>query len=572
MSEKRDRDGLKDEGTRGDAARGNAARDDRTRADDFAPEEAATETQTIDEGATTERVTLVEERTPSGESRLLIVDEREAARARKRRTALVAVSAVAIVAVVAVALIWRARSSSPAEEEKAETVVSVRVAKVERGQIAAEVSALGTIFPRDTAQVSPKISAQIKRMPLWKNRVVRAGDVLAVLESSDLQAQRNEAVAALNEARAAARGVETGTIPQNTAQDEKALRDARAAVDNARRTYERRQALYQQGGISKKDLEASQLDLTKAENDLRLAEATVALRAKSLNPNDRAQAAAKVSEAEQHLGSLDAQLSYATVRAPISGVVTDQSLYEGSFAAAGTTLLTIADVSEVIVKAPFPDTVAARLKVGDAATVTPTDLAGESMTGQVTLVSRSADPASRSVEVWVTLANGAGRLRANGAAQVTVAADSKRDAVVVPAAAVTLDASNADEGTVMVVDDASVAHETKVTVGIRAGDKMEITSGLQGGETVVVEGNYALPDGTKVEVSEEGDEDKGDEDKRGDDEKKGDEEKGGEQKGDAKKGGDEKKSGDEGDKKNAGGQGDTKKSGGEGGKKKGDEP
>jgi hypothetical protein len=38
-------------------------------------------------------------------------------------------------------------------------------------------------------------------------------------------------------------------------------------------------------------------------------------------------------------------------------------------------------------------------------------------------------------------------------------------------------------------------------VGIHAGDKLEIASGLQGGETVVVEGNYSLPDGTKVEVS-----------------------------------------------------------------------
>jgi HlyD family secretion protein len=496
----------------------------------------------------------------------------------RRRLVLVAVSAVAIVAIVAVVLIARARraAESPGEEEAAKPVVSVKVAKAEREEIAAEVSALGTIFPHDTAQVSPKISGQIKRMPLWKNRVVRAGDVLAVLESSDLQAQRNEAVAALNEARAAARGVETGTIPQNTAQDEKALRDARAAADNARRTYERRQALYQQGGISKKDLEASQLDLQKAENDLRLAEATVALRAKSLNPNDRAQAAAKVAEAEQHLGSLDAQLSYATVRAPISGVVTDQALYEGSFASAGTTLLTIADVSEVIVKAPFSDTVAAQLKVGDPATVAPTDVPGESMTGQVTLVSRSVDPSSRTVEVWVTLGNGAGRLRANGAAQVTIAANSKRDAVVVPAAAVTLDATNADEGTVMVVDDSSVAHETKVTVGIRAGDKMEIASGLQGGETVVVEGNYALPDGTKVEVGEEGEGDKDDEDKKGgekkdDEEKKGDEEnkKGGEKKDDEEKKGDAKKS-DEGDAKKAGGQDDKKSVGGD--KKKGDEP
>ena len=72
----------------------------------------------------------------------------------------------------------------------------------------------------------------------------------------------------------------------------------------------------------------------------------------------------------------------------------------------------------------------------------------------------------------------------------------------------------------MVVEATSVAHETKVTVGIRAGDKIEITEGLQGGETVVIEGNYALPDGTKVEVKESQGGDSGD---AGGDKKNGDE-------------------------------------------------
>ena len=152
---------------------------------------------------------------------------------------------------------------------------------------------------------------------------------------------------------------------------------------------------------------------------------------------------------------------------------------------------------------PFADTVVSELKVGDPAAVVPTDTSSEEMKGRITLLSRSSDPTNRTVEVWVTLSNGAGKLRANGAAQVTISANSKTDAVVVPASAVTLDASNADEGTVMVVDAASVAHETKVTVGIRTSDKMEIASGLQGGETVVMEGNYSLADGTKVEVAKD---------------------------------------------------------------------
>jgi RND family efflux transporter MFP subunit len=419
---------------------------------------------------------------------------------RQRNLLMVFSSLAVLVILVIVIVVWRRRTAAPADQTTT-PVVSVKVAKAEKEPIAAQIVAIGTIWPREKSDVGAKISAQIKNMALLKNKLVRAGEVIAVLESRDLQAQRAEAVAALNQERANERSVTTGTIPQTNAQDQKALRDARAKAATARATYERRLVLYEKGGISKKDLETSQLDLTTAENELRLAEQTVTLRVTSLNPNDRALAAARVAQAQQHLATLDAQLSYATIRAPITGIVTDQFQYQGEFAAAGGKLVTIADISEVIVKAPFADTVAAELKVGDPAAVLPTDTSSEEMKGRITLLSRSSDPTNRTVEVWVTLANGAGKLRANGAAQVTISANSKNDAVVVPASAVTLDASNANEGTVMVVDATSVAHETKVTVGIRTNDKMEIASGLQGGETVVIEGNFSLADGTKVEVA-----------------------------------------------------------------------
>ena len=441
------------------------------------------------------------ERITTSYEKVAVHDNRRTS-SRQRQTLIIASLVAMLIVVVLIVLIWRWRNSA-APEQATVVAVSVKVTKAEKGAIAAPISAVGTIFPRDKADVAAKVSAQIKRMALLKNKFVKAGEVIAVLEARDLQAQRAEAVAAVNEARANERSVITGTIPKTNAEDQKALRDARAKVNNTRATYQRRQVLFEKGGISKKDLEASQLELTTAEDELRLAEQTITLRAKSLNPNDRALAAAKTAQAQQHLATLDAQLGYATIRAPITGVVTDQFQYEGEFAGAGAKLVTIADISEVIVKAPFADTVVANLKVGDPATVLPTDTTAEEMRGQISLLSRSSDPANRTVEVWVTLSNGAGLLRANGAAQVTIAANSKSDAIVVPASAVTLEATNADEGTVMVVDAANVAHETKVTVGIRTNDKIEIVSGLQGGETVVTEGNFALPDGTKIEVAED---------------------------------------------------------------------
>src|SRR5260370_27508016 len=81
-------------------------------------------------------------------------------------------------------------------------VVSVKVAKAEKDAIATQIVAVGTIWPREKSDVGVKISAQIKKMALLKNKLVRAGEVIAVLESRDLQAQRAEAVAALHQDRA----------------------------------------------------------------------------------------------------------------------------------------------------------------------------------------------------------------------------------------------------------------------------------------------------------------------------------------------------------------------------------
>lgn len=430
------------------------------------------------------------EQTAEVETARAELDEFEGMAARRRRRKVIIIGGAALVVLALVAYLFlRPVQTVTDTTAQIATVVSVSVAKAERQPIAAEASALGTIFPREQATVAPKINAQIKQMRLLKNQLVRAGETIAVLESRDLQAQRAEAAAALREAQLNVRGVTGGANPQATAQAEKDQRDARAGVDNARALFERRRALYNQGGIALKEVEAAQLALTQAEDSLRLAEHTITLRAGVINPNDRALAESRVTQAQDRLANLDAQLSYATVSAPVTGIVTDQFQFEGEFAAAGAKLVTISDISEVVVKAQFADNVVTILKVGDPATVVPTDVPGEQMKGQVTLISRSSDPLNRTVEVWVNLGNGAGRLRAGGAAQVMVATNQTGDAIVVPASAVTLDATNADTGTVMVVDASNIAHETKVSVGIRTPQTVQITSGLQGGETVVTEGN-----------------------------------------------------------------------------------
>jgi len=412
------------------------------------------------------------------------------------------VSAIAVVILLVLLLLLWNRSSSE-EENKEDVVVSVKVAKAEHDSIAKEISAIGTVIPSQRADVAASISAQIREMGQLKNKLVHQGDPIAILASDDLIAQRNEAQAAVNEAKLDLETIQKVQIPQSAAQTTKDINDAKAAVDNTRATYERRQTLYQKGGISLKELEASELAYTNAQDAYRLALSNAQINRSGVNPNSQSIAISKIRQAEDRLANINVQVSRGTVRAPITGIVTDQYQFDGEFAQQGAKLVTIADISQVIVKAQFADNIVASLKVGDAVTVHPLEAPDQEMTGSVTLISRSSDPQNRTVEVWARFGNPQGLLPANGAVQFIVASQPVANAVVIPASAVVLDASNADEGTVMVVGDDMVAHETKVKVGIKQADKIQIVEGLNGGETVITEGNYSLPDGTKVEIAKD---------------------------------------------------------------------
>jgi len=422
--------------------------------------------------------------------------------ASRYRTFYIVGGALAVIALAAVIylILVKKPEQQTAGDSKEDIVVSVKTAAVNASPIAQESTAVGTIVPAEQSTVSAGISAQIRQMGILKNTVVKKGQLLAVLSSEDLTAQRNEAAAALNEAKLSFQTLQNVTIPQNRAQSTKDLNDARAALDNARVTYERRKVLYEKGGIALKDLEASQLSFQNAQNAYVLAQKNAELGRTAADPNSRAIAASRIRQAQDRLTNLEVQAQRGEVRAPIDGVVTDQFQYEGEFASQGAKLLTIADISEIVVKAQFADTAIKDLKTGDAVTIFPAESPDEPMTGKVTLISRASDTQSRTLEVWARFGNPRGTLPAGGAVRMIVKSNAKPDALVVPAAAVTLEASGGDEGTVMVVGDDSVAHETKVKVGIKQGDKYEIVDGLTKGQTVVIEGNYSLPDGTRVEA------------------------------------------------------------------------
>jgi RND family efflux transporter MFP subunit len=125
------------------------------------------------------------------------------------------------------------------------------------------------------------------------------------------------------------------------------------------------------------------------------------------------------------------------------------------------------------------------------------------------------DPSTTTVEVWVQAANPGERLKPGGTIRVAIVAETIQNTIVVPAAALL----NSDEGgqKVMVIGSDSIAHERKVSVGVRQGDRVQIVSGLQEGDQVVTSGGLGLEDKARVTVqqpkAEEEEEDKDDEKK-----------------------------------------------------------
>ncbi len=416
------------------------------------------------------------------------------------RNVIIGVVIVALVGLAVWYFFFRGGNSvDTAAANDANVVVAVKTATVKTDTISADATAVGTISPLDQAVVSSNVNGLITEMPLWKNQLVKKGQIVARIDTRDLQAQRAEAVSALREAELNQQTLKKSTIPAAEAQNKKALADAKAAADNAQALVSRRKFLYEKGGIALKDLQDAELQLANARNSLQLAEKSVSLRQSAISPLDTQTSQVKINQAQDRIKTLDAQISLGTIRAPLTGFVIDQFQFQGEYAGVGGKLLTITDISQVVVKANFPDTIVPDIKVGDAVSVFPADLPNEQMSGKVSLISRSTDPQNRSVEIWVNLQNGAGRLRINSAAEVHIATKMQNNALVVPIAAITLDASNENTGTVMTVDADNVAHETKVTVGLKTKDEIQILEGLQEGEKVVVEGNYNLPDSTKVE-------------------------------------------------------------------------
>jgi membrane fusion protein (multidrug efflux system) len=190
-------------------------------------------------------------------------------------------------------------------------------------------------------------------------------------------------------------------------------------------------------------------------------------------------------------------MGYATIRSPISGVVTERQVETGDVVSTNQRLFTIADVSTLVTRVLVSELEVGALRAGQQVTLTVDALPGERFQGRIRRVFPQADSSTRMVPVEVAVTGSAGaRLRPGYTARSTFQLDERTDAVLVPARAV-LGTSGAR--TVFVVENGK-AERRAVRVGPEANGQVEVLEGVQVGDSVIVTGATEVREGAEVRI------------------------------------------------------------------------
>ena len=268
---------------------------------------------------------------------------------------------------------------------------------------------------------------------------------------------------------------------------------ARAELGAIRSEYDRVQALIKTKAVTKRIGDETKSRYESAKARLVVAEAEV----KS--------AASSVMVGRKTLEETEVMLQYASLKAPFAGVVTQRSVDPGDLVRNKVSsdrtrepLFTVSKIDVLRVTIPIPERDAVWVKKGDIAEMSFPALPGETLKNVVARRSGRLDPKTRTMAVEVDIPNANGRLIPGMYCKVEIIMQEKM-ALVVPSEAVRFDLTGSESIVYVVKDDKSILH-VPVKTGIDDGHNIEILSGLNGGEQVVMGMLGRLKDGQEVSV------------------------------------------------------------------------
>jgi len=359
----------------------------------------------------------------------------------ERRAATRAGSTVALAAALLAAACSGGREAARPEPGPA---VPAKVAVVEEVAWARPLTVTANVSPFRRAAPATILMGRVDQVLHREGDRVRAGDVLARVESREVSARLAQA-----EANVAA---------------------ASAMEHNAKLTKERMERLLEKQAATRKNVE----------------DATAGYDA----------AAANLEAANEGVAAARMYVTYSRVTAPFDGVVVEKRVEAGDTAAPGMPLFVVDDTSRVKIEAQVPESALRGRRVGDAVEIEVDAAGGGVRHATLSEILPAADPRSRTFTARAVLDNPDGALRAGMFARLRLPGQEGKAVAVPESAAV----QRGPLTGVFVVDSQGIARLRWVTLGDARDGRVEILSGLAAGERIVTEPPAALEDGRRVEL------------------------------------------------------------------------
>ena len=351
------------------------------------------------------------------------------------------------------------------------TVDVTTVSMVYPSQSVSVLNASGYIVAQRKAAVASKMTGRLTALLVEEGSIVKKGQILARMESSDVAAAKDQVAANLANARAL-------------------LKQARVERDNLQKDHSRYQKLIKDGYISQSEYD------TVSTRYLRSQEAVKA-------------ASAAAESAAAALAGAEANLDYTLIRAPFDGVVLTKNADVGDIVtplgASSTSkaaVVTLADMGSLQVEADVSETSITRIRVGQPCDIQLDALPDKRFRGQVHAIVPTVDRAKATVLVKVRFLDLDARMLPDMSAKVSFLSRELTAGELQPRLAVNKDALVSRDGkniTYLVQD--NKVRETAISIGDRLGDMQEVETGLKPGDRVVLKPK-GLRDGVKIRVAE----------------------------------------------------------------------